>query len=92
MLNMQRKNKPLTLANLKRKMIFKIRKESEPQLIEGLNLKSVYQVLTVKADYGRNIGIADMAGLTAEGTSRTNLIHLDVPRERAKLIEVYLLP
>jgi len=88
--NMLRKKKPLTLANLKREAIFKIRKESESQLIEGLNLKSVYQVLTVKADYGRNIRIVDLAGLTAEGTSRT-YTPLDIPTVQAKRIEVYLL-
>lgn len=73
-------------------MVFKIRKESEPQLVGGLNLKGVYQVMTAKADYGRNIRIADLAGLTAQGSSRTYDALLVVPRERAKLIEVYLLP
>ena len=90
--NMSRKNKPLTLANVGKRVIFKIRKESESQLVEDLNLKSVYQVLTVKADYGRKVRIADMAGVTAEGTSRTYHILLDVPTEHAKLIEVYTLP
>jgi hypothetical protein len=90
--DMSRKQKPLTLANVGKRVIFKIRKESEPQLVGGLNLEGVYQVLTAKADYGRNIRIADLAGLTAEGTSRTYNTLLDIPTVQAKRIEVYLLP
>jgi len=89
---MSRKKKPLTVASIGKRVIFKIRKESEPQLVGGLNLKGVYQVMTAKADYGRNIRIADLAGLTAEGTSRTYHTLLDIPTVQAKLIEVYPLP
>jgi hypothetical protein len=88
---MPRKKKPLTLANVGKGVVFKIRKESESQLVGGLNLRSVYQVVTVKADYGRNVRIADMAGLTAEGTSRTYRPLL-IPTAQAKRIQVYPLP
>jgi hypothetical protein len=86
---MKKRSPGLTIANIGKKRLFKIPKESGPMMTPGLSVQAVYMVLVQRADYGKNVELADLSQATIEGTTKTYHHVLKVPLEDAKGIKVF---
>ena len=85
---MRKRSVGLTIANIGKKRLFKIPKESGPEMTPGLSFQGVYQVSVRRADYGKNVELVDFSQATIEGTA-TVYRGLKVPFERAQRIKVF---
>lgn len=85
---MRDRRRILTIANIGKKRIFKIPKESQSVMTPGLSIQGVYQVSVQRADYGKNVGVVDLSQATMEGTTTTYSGIFKVPLEEAKKIKV----
>jgi hypothetical protein len=86
---MKKRSAVLTIANIGKKRLFKIPREAGPMMTPGLSFEGVYEVLVQRADYGKNVELADLSQATIEGTTTTYNHVLKVPLENAKRIKVF---
>jgi hypothetical protein len=86
---MKKRTAVLTIANIGKKRLFKIPREAGPVMTPGLSFEGVYEVLVQRADYGRNVELADLSQATIEGTTRTYNRLLKVPLADAQRIKVF---